>query len=260
MCIIPDSCIFDSPFGKPGLFHQVRVLWQHSHSCVPLFCHFLWGSVGNFLHNGRRWCCYGSWPTGGPSALYWCPAVGRGKPYEGSYASLDQQELYYDSELDQHQETAERKSQDYQDKGCDCSRKVFYDLHDGPPEDISQPWCWCWRQRSWRQQVVVVDARAVEVLMLVARVFMMFVRRQSTYANSWRWLNTYTPSCQGWASESRHQWQTIWPLSRTKGLSSEQSSFLFQLLHQLLPTQDRINTAVHSAMLLLLWPLTLKSR
>ena len=36
-------------------------------------------------------------------------------------------------------------------------------------------------------------------------------------------------------------WQAIWPLSRTKGLSSEQCAFLFKLLHLLLPTQDRIN-------------------
>ena len=36
-------------------------------------------------------------------------------------------------------------------------------------------------------------------------------------------------------------WPAIWILSRTKGLSSEQSSFIFKLLHHLLPTQDRIN-------------------
>ena len=36
-------------------------------------------------------------------------------------------------------------------------------------------------------------------------------------------------------------WPTIWTLPRTKGLSSEQTAFLFKLLHQLLPTQDRIN-------------------
>ena len=32
-----------------------------------------------------------------------------------------------------------------------------------------------------------------------------------------------------------------WTLTETKGLNSDQSSFLFKLLHQLLPTQDRIN-------------------
>ena len=36
-------------------------------------------------------------------------------------------------------------------------------------------------------------------------------------------------------------WQAIWKRSRTKGLSSDQTSFLFRLLHQLLPTQDRVN-------------------
>ena len=36
-------------------------------------------------------------------------------------------------------------------------------------------------------------------------------------------------------------WPAIWILSRTKGLSSEQSAFLFKLLHLLLPTQDRIS-------------------
>ena len=36
-------------------------------------------------------------PLGGPSGVYRCLAVGRGKPYEGSYAPLDQQYLYYDS-------------------------------------------------------------------------------------------------------------------------------------------------------------------
>ena len=37
-----------------------------------------------------------------------------------------------------------------------------------------------------------------------------------------------------------NDWKTTWRLLRTKGLSSQQSSFLFKLLHQLLPTQDRI--------------------
>ena len=36
-------------------------------------------------------------------------------------------------------------------------------------------------------------------------------------------------------------WPAIWTLSRTKGLSSEQSTFIFKLLHCLLPTQDRIS-------------------
>ena len=36
-------------------------------------------------------------------------------------------------------------------------------------------------------------------------------------------------------------WTAAWPLLRTKGLSSEQSAFLFKLVHLLLPTQDRIN-------------------
>ena len=36
-------------------------------------------------------------------------------------------------------------------------------------------------------------------------------------------------------------WPAIWKLSRSRGLSSDQTSFLFQLLHQLLPTQNRIN-------------------
>ena len=36
-------------------------------------------------------------------------------------------------------------------------------------------------------------------------------------------------------------WPATWTLARTKGLSSEQTTFLFKLLHQLLPTQDRIN-------------------
>ena len=36
-------------------------------------------------------------------------------------------------------------------------------------------------------------------------------------------------------------WAMTWTLAKTKGLNSDQSSFLFKLLHQLLPTQDRIN-------------------
>ena len=41
--------------------------------------------------------------------------------------------------------------------------------------------------------------------------------------------------------EPEQDWPATWTLSRTKGLSSEQTTFLFKLLHQLLPTQDRIN-------------------
>jgi hypothetical protein len=36
-------------------------------------------------------------------------------------------------------------------------------------------------------------------------------------------------------------WPSIWKLPRSKGLNSDQSAFLFKILHQLLPTQDRIN-------------------
>ena len=36
-------------------------------------------------------------------------------------------------------------------------------------------------------------------------------------------------------------WLATWAMLKTNGLSSEYSSFLFKLLHQLLPTQDRIN-------------------
>ena len=36
-------------------------------------------------------------------------------------------------------------------------------------------------------------------------------------------------------------WAMTWTLAKTKGLNRDQSSFLFKLLHQLLPTQDRIN-------------------
>ena len=35
-------------------------------------------------------------------------------------------------------------------------------------------------------------------------------------------------------------WPAVWLMSRTKGLSSKQVSFLFKLLHQLLPTQERL--------------------
>ena len=36
-------------------------------------------------------------------------------------------------------------------------------------------------------------------------------------------------------------WLATWAMLKTNGLSSENASFLFKLLHQLLPTQDRIN-------------------
>ena len=35
-------------------------------------------------------------------------------------------------------------------------------------------------------------------------------------------------------------WQTTWRLSRLPGLGSEHTSFLFKLLHQILPTQERV--------------------
>ena len=35
-------------------------------------------------------------------------------------------------------------------------------------------------------------------------------------------------------------WNQVWPTSRTKGLGPELSSFLFKMLHRLLPTQERI--------------------
>ena len=38
-----------------------------------------------------------------------------------------------------------------------------------------------------------------------------------------------------------NDWKSAWRLVRTKGLRSQHSSFLFKLLHQLLPTQDRIS-------------------
>ena len=36
-------------------------------------------------------------------------------------------------------------------------------------------------------------------------------------------------------------WTATWPMLRSKGLSSEQTTFMFKFLHQLLPTQDRLN-------------------
>ena len=44
-----------------------------------------------------------------------------------------------------------------------------------------------------------------------------------------------------------NDWKTTWRLLRTKGLNSQQSSFLFKLLHQLLPTQDRIGRITREA-------------
>ena len=35
-------------------------------------------------------------------------------------------------------------------------------------------------------------------------------------------------------------WSWIWKMSRTKGLGSDLTAFLFRLLHQLLPTKDRV--------------------
>ena len=42
-------------------------------------------------------------------------------------------------------------------------------------------------------------------------------------------------------SRPGQDWSATWAMLRTRGLSSEDSSFLYKLLHQLLPTQDRIN-------------------
>ena len=42
-------------------------------------------------------------------------------------------------------------------------------------------------------------------------------------------------------SRPGQDWSATWAILKTRGLSSEDSSFLFKLLHQLLPTQDRIN-------------------
>ena len=36
-------------------------------------------------------------------------------------------------------------------------------------------------------------------------------------------------------------WHATWILSKSKGLNSDQTTFLFKMLHQLLPTQERIN-------------------
>ena len=36
-------------------------------------------------------------------------------------------------------------------------------------------------------------------------------------------------------------WPATWNISRTKGLTSDQTAFLFKLLHQLLPTRERIS-------------------
>ena len=36
-------------------------------------------------------------------------------------------------------------------------------------------------------------------------------------------------------------WPTTWSLARTRGLGSELTTFIFRLLHQLLPTKDRVS-------------------
>ena len=38
-----------------------------------------------------------------------------------------------------------------------------------------------------------------------------------------------------------HDWPATWSIARTKGLTSDQTAFLFKLLHQLLPTRERIS-------------------
>ena len=35
-------------------------------------------------------------------------------------------------------------------------------------------------------------------------------------------------------------WPSIWKIARTKGLGSDLTALMFRLLHQLLPTQDRV--------------------
>ena len=48
-------------------------------------------------------------------------------------------------------------------------------------------------------------------------------------------------------SETKHpmaDWPQIWRLARTKGLGSDLTSFLFRLLHCLLPTQERVSRIV----------------
>ena len=44
-------------------------------------------------------------------------------------------------------------------------------------------------------------------------------------------------------------WTTTWILSKSKGLSSEQNTFMFKLLHQLLPTQDRLSRLLNEPVL-----------
>ena len=50
----------------------------------------------------------------------------------------------------------------------------------------------------------------------------------------------YIP-CRAERLTPAHDWQRIWRLARIKGLNSDQSSFLWRLLHGLLPTLDRLS-------------------
>ena len=55
--------------------------------------------------------------------------------------------------------------------------------------------------------------------------------------------DSHPPSLLPLKCESRHpecNWSNAWKLIRTAGLTSELSSFLFKLLHNLLPTQERV--------------------
>ena len=42
-------------------------------------------------------------------------------------------------------------------------------------------------------------------------------------------------------------WETSWRLARLGGLGPENTSFLFKLLHQILPTQERLHRAKKEA-------------
>ena len=58
------------------------------------------------------------------------------------------------------------------------------------------------------------------------------------------------PSLLPVRAESLHpstDWPSTWTLARTKGLGSELTALLFRLLHQLLPTQDRVQRIVGAA-------------
>ena len=39
-------------------------------------------------------------------------------------------------------------------------------------------------------------------------------------------------------------WESIWPLIALRGLESSDSSFLFRLIHNLLPSQERVSKVV----------------